>query len=197
MLRRGGRFYVDYEELLSNFRSATVAPGGLGRAIEGEWAWLYEESTQGERDLRATTIGTLTWLMDATHAPAPSEPDNRLIGVYGTSTSPTRPREKSRIAGFPFPKDVSSRRVHRGHAAGHSLGGPDEGYNLFHQNADVNVGGKWRSLERYCTAHPGTFFFMRAIYLDISDVPAALEYGVIKESGRLEVHHFENRVGNL
>lgn len=193
MLRAGGRFHVDYGELWASSSKAADDTSRFGRAIEGEWSWLYEGSTPGERDVRAVTMGTFTWLIDATHAPTLSDPDNRLIGVYGTSTSQAGPRKKSRIAGFPLPESLSSRRVHRGHAAGHSLGGPDEGYNLFVQTAAVNVGREWRNLERYCAAHPGTFFFVRAVYLDISDIPAALEFGVIRDGGVLDVHHFENR----
>lgn len=83
----------------------------LGRA-----ELFYEGSTPGERDVRAVTIGTFTWLIDATHESTLSDPDNRLIGVYGTSTSQAGPRKKSRIAGFPLPESLSSRRVHRGHA---------------------------------------------------------------------------------
>lgn len=156
-------------------------------------AGSMRDQPQATRDVRAVTIGTFTWLIDATHESTLSDPDNRLIGVYGTSTSQAGPRKKSRIAGFPLPESLSSRRVHRGHAAGHSLGGPDEGYNLFVQTAAVNVGREWRSLERYCAAHPGTFFFVRAVYLDISDIPAALEFGVIRDGVVLDVHYFENR----
>ncbi len=165
----------------------------FGRAIEGEWGWLYERQTRGIRDLRAITIGSFTWLWDATDAPQASEAENRLIGVYGTSVQPVRARDKNRIAGFPSPERRNRGRLHRGHAAGHSLGGPDEGYNLFSQNAAVNLGGEWRGLERYCATHPGTFMFTRAIYNDDSSMPAALEYGVIRQDGSLDIHQFDNR----
>lgn len=73
------------------------------------------------------------------------------------------------------------------------MGGPDEGFNLFGQNPEVNLGGEWRGLERYCAAHPGTFMFMRAIYSDDSSTPSTLEYGVIRTDGSLNVHVFDNR----
>lgn len=131
--------------------------------------------------------------MDAIAAPGTGEPDNRLIGVYQTSTTPRLDRDKSRIAGFPLPVSRRGRSVHRGHAVGHSLGGPDEGYNLFAQDAAVNVGREWRGLERYCAVHPGTSFFVRAIYADVSSIPAVVEFGLIRDDGRLDVHCFTNR----
>lgn len=191
-LAPGGAFYIDYEELLSS-SGESASTEAFGRAIEGEWGWLYEDQTRGVRDLRAITIGTFTWLWDATDSPPATEAENRLVGVYGTSASPAERRDKTRMAGFPLLNSEGPTRRHRGHAVGHSLGGPDEGYNLFGQKARVNLGGKWRELERYCAKHPGTFMFVRAIYADDSSTPAALEYGVIRTDGSLEVRLFDNR----
>lgn len=191
-LKPGGVLHIDYSELLA----AAGGPGSqdaFGRSIEGEWAWLYERETPGPRDLRATRIESFTWLIDATESPKEWEAENRLVGVYGTSVPPAGPRDRARIAGFPSPERHSSGRLHRGHAVGHSLGGPDEGYNLFGQNASVNLGREWRGLERYGAAHPGTFLFVRAVYIDISSMPAALEYGLIRQDGSLDVRQFDNR----
>jgi|BarGraNGADG00312_1021997.scaffolds.fasta_scaffold01806_3 DNA/RNA non-specific endonuclease len=190
-LAPGGVLHINYEQLLAA-SGESHSKEAFGRAIEGEWGWLYEDQTRGARDLRAITIGTFTWLWDATDSPPVSEAENRLVGVYGLSVSPAEPRDKTRMAGFPLLNREGSTR-HRGHAVGHSLGGPDEGYNLFGQRAQVNLGGKWRGLERYCARHPGTFMFVRAIYTDDSSTPAALEYGVIRVDGSLEVRQFDNR----
>lgn len=189
-LAPGGVLHIDYQELLTVSGSQTLK--AFGRAIEGEWGWWYEVQTCGIRDLRAVTIDSFTWLLDATDSPPKSEAENRLVGVYGKSVRPSKSRDKPRMAGFPLP-DGRNRSRHRGHAAGHSLGGPDEGFNLFGQKPEVNLGGEWRGLERYCTAHPGTFMFMRAIYSDDSSTPSALEYGVIRTDGSLNVHVFDNR----
>ncbi len=147
----GGRLYIDYEHLLAVARQEGPAEGGasltrFGRAIEAGWGWLYEQETRGTRDSRAFTVGTFTWLWDATRDIAPQEPENRIIGVYGTSVAPKAARDKSRMAGFPLGSSGAGRRVHRGHAIGHSVGGPDEGFNLFTQDASVNLGREWRSL---------------------------------------------------
>jgi hypothetical protein len=45
MLRAGGRFHVDYGELWASSSTAAGDASRFGRAIEGEWSWLYEGST--------------------------------------------------------------------------------------------------------------------------------------------------------
>lgn len=194
----GGRFHIDYELLLTCAREGEPSDASclkFGRAIEAEWGWHYERETLGARDVRAITIGTFTWLWDATMDIDPTGADNRMIGVYGTSVSPRVSRDKSRMAGFPLPPSGGAGRVHRGHAIGHSLGGPDEGYNLFTQDAVVNLGRGWRALERYCASHAGTFLFVRCVYADVSGVPSALEFGVLKPGSHLDVRRFTNTAG--
>lgn len=197
----GGLFNIDYGRLLMVSRQSGASCDGdlplaeFGRAIESEWGWLYERETPGPRDVRAFTIGTFTWLWDATMDIAATDPDNRMIGVYGTSVPPQATRDKSRMAGFPLNPSGGGSRVHRGHAIGHSLGGPDEGYNLFTQDAGVNLGREWRALERYCASRPGTFLFVRCVYSDISSIPSALEFGVLKQDSHLDVRYFTNTAG--
>ena len=162
----------------------------LGPALEDAWAQSYHAATQGERDVVAFTVGNFTWVWDATAADG--QADNRLIGVYGRSDPQGLPRDKGRIAGFPSPQHEHEVKVHRGHAAGHQLGGPDEGWNLFPQAADVNLGGRWKALEKYCKDNPGTFMFVRAVYSNDTDAPTALEYGIEDRSGQIAVEEFDN-----
>lgn len=189
-LQFGGRAYIDYVGLAELFHADHV---GFFNAVESEWASHYHRTTSGARDVRAVTIRELTWVMDATTDLARDEPDNRLIGVYGTSSHALGRRDKARMRGYPSPQRDSQLSTHRGHAAAHSMGGPDEGYNLFPQAATVNLGQGWREQERYCAVNPGTRFFVRAIYGDSSDVPASLEYGVIRAQGALDIRYFNNR----
>jgi hypothetical protein len=72
------------------------------------------------------------------------------------------------------------------------MGGPDEGFNLFGQEASVNLGARWRNLEKYCADHPGTFMFMRATYSNNTDQPTGLEYGVVREDGSIDIEYFDN-----
>lgn len=183
-----GHNSIDYERLRG--ADGGVDDGQFGSAIEDAWAQSYHEATDGRRDVVAFTVGSFTWLWDAT--PVEGEIANRLIGVYGRSDPQGLPRDQSRMQGFPSPQRDHSAKVDRGHGAGHSLGGPDEGWNLFPQVADVNRRGRWRELENYCASHPGTFMFMHAVYPNNSDEPAGLEYGVVERSGQLTVERFNN-----
>lgn len=190
-LEPGGRFFVDYESMRQWAAKCSEGNEQYGRALEGEWAWLYERGTPGPRELRSFQVSAFTYLWDTTVADAPAA-ESRLVGVYGISRSPTRRRNSSRMSGYPLQQPENAPKVHRGHGIGHSLGGPDEGYNLFVQAASVNLGGRWRELERYAAAYPGTFVFVRCVYADLSSTPAALEYGLIREDGRLVVRRFKN-----
>jgi hypothetical protein len=69
--------------------------------------------------------------------------------------------------------------------------------NVFVQRRDLNRGwsaeGKlYRSMEKFCLEHPGTFFFHRPFYNDCTSRPCALEFGVLKPSGELWVERFKN-----
>jgi hypothetical protein len=85
----------------------------------------------------------------------------------------------------------------KGHFIAHYLGGGTQ-LNLFAQRRDLNRGwsaeGKlYREMERYCFEHPGTLCFHRPIYLDDSSRPAALDFGLLRQDGRLWVARFDNR----
>jgi hypothetical protein len=179
---------IDYGRLPGAVGS--VDDGQFSPALEDAWAQSYHAATDGNRDVVAFTVGSFTWLWDAT--PVAGETENRLIGVYGRSDPQGLPRDQSRMRGFPSPQRDHQVKVDRGHGAGHSLGGPDEGWNLFSQVADVNRRGRWRELENYCSDNPGTFMFMRAVYSNNSDEPAKLEYGVVDQGGQLTVEQFNN-----
>lgn len=106
---------------------------------------------------------------------------------------PSRPRQVA-DGRVPLGTPNEGSRVYRGHAIGHSLGGPDEGLNLFAQDAGVNLGREWRSLERCCAWH-GTFLFVRCAYSVLSSVPSALEFSVLKAGDHLDVRLFPNAWG--
>lgn len=189
-LAPGGAAHIDYDSLPGKQSESVTA--AFEQAIEARWTQDYAARTRGERDIRAFSVGAFTWLWDATPSPGADEPDNRLIGVYGRSDPSDAARDESRIRGFPSPQRDNEQAVHRGHGAAHSIGGADEGFNLFGQSAAVNIGARWRSMEKYCADNPGTFMFMRAIYSDDSDQPSGLEYGVVQSDGTIHVEYFDN-----
>lgn len=186
----GGAFFVDYAALLGE--AGDPRDGGpIGELLEGEWSWLYRRAIAGGRDLRCFTVGSFAYLWDVTSAAEPV-PESRLMGLYGASQAPSRPRDASRMEGYPLRRREAGPTVHRGHGAGHSLGGPDEGYNLFAQSARVNLGKRWREMERYAASHLGTFLFVRCVYADAGATPSGLEYGLFREDCHLDVRRFRN-----
>ena len=95
-----------------------------------------------------------------------------------------------------FMSPARTTRYDRGHFIAHSLGGGLY-INIFPQPAVLNRGwsedGKlFRSMERYCKTHPGTYCFARALYAGQSAHPAVIEFGVLKVEGELWVNSFPN-----
>jgi hypothetical protein len=179
---------IDYGRLAG--ASSTIDDALYGPALEHAWTNAYITATAGEREILSFTVGTFTWVWDATAEEGRTE--NRLIGVYGRSDPQGLPRDKNRIAGFPSPQRHHAAPVHRGHAAGHQLGGPDEGWNFIPQMGSVNLGGRWKNLEKYCADNPGTFMFVHAVYSNDTDEPSGLEYGVMRQDGQLVIEEFDN-----
>jgi hypothetical protein len=99
------------------------------------------------------------------------------------------------------PRDASGQRwlrltrdtVHSydiGHFVPHGVGGPTR-INLFRQERRLNrgwseAGRTYRWLERYVAARPGTFYFVRPVYGDLSDTPRYLEWGALIEGAEVK-----------
>jgi len=157
-------------------------------------AWLddYLSHTPGDRDVVAIPLANgFEYLFDATVHPADDEADNRVLGGWGRSLALSAPRDRSRMAGYPSPQRDNPSAVDRGHLIAHSIGGGLD-LNLIPQIAAVNRKGRWRKLEAYCAANPGTFLFVHAVYDDLSDHPAELEFGIVV-GGQVRVERFANR----
>lgn len=119
-----------------------------------------------------------------------------MLGAWGRSKPPAKPRDASRMRGYPSPQRDSAAPVDRGHLIAHTIGGEYD-MNLIPQDAALNRGigdsnKRWRELERYCAAHPGTLLLVRAIYKDNTDRPAELEYCVVRDDGALRLERFVN-----
>lgn len=114
--------------------------------------------------------------------------EDRVVAVWGTSRyEPSKTRDKGRIKGFLA--DAWSRfhpGYDRGHFFAHTMGGGLD-INLFPQSAKINRGRDWREMETYCASNPGTFCFVRPIYMNNTWRPARLEYGIFKMETGLPV----------
>ena len=164
------------------------------------WIAGYRSTTSWAEQLLEIGQGALLFVFDA--APTlryggEDVGDDRVVAAWGRSQSPTRSRERARMAGFlPVPASWSGRRLDRGHLVAHTAGGGLD-LNLFPQSDHLNRGRSaegrlWRRMENYAASHPGTPLFVRPIYDGPSWQPAALDYGLLLP-GRLWTERFLNQ----
>jgi hypothetical protein len=143
-----------------------------------EWGAGYERDT-GNR-LHEIDLGPFTYTFDTTL--------ERLVSARGRSVPPTAPRDQARQRGHPRAPDGD----HKGHVIAHSIGGGMD-INIVAQKASVNLGGRWRQIEKLAAANPGTAVAVHLIYDDDSDRPAAFEYAVDDPEDGLRIERFDNR----
>jgi hypothetical protein len=146
--------------------------------VASEWAAAYEGGNGNE--LLEIELGAFTYTFDAVR--------KRLVCARGRSTAPTGPRDQSRQKGHPRAPEGD----HKGHVIAHGMGGGMD-INIVNQAAGVNLGRKWRGIERLAADNPGTSVAVHLIYEDDSDRPAAFEYGVDDPEQGFRIESFENR----
>ncbi|SRR6266508_375755 len=109
------------------------------------------------------------------------ETEDRVVAVWGTSRyQASDTRDQPRMKGFL--RNVWARNYgshDRGHFFAHTMGGGLD-INLFPQLGRINRTGLWREMETYCSSNPGTFCFVRPLYVDQTWRPRRLEYGIFK-----------------
>lgn len=163
--------------------------------------WMEEyESRVADSNIHQIDIGSHAFLFDFTSALGGGDlQEDRVVAAYGCSTAPADRRDASRMRGYLGPTAaIYGDGTDKGHFIAHSMGGDDlDTINWFPQERRLNRGWSeegrlYRSLEGYCSRAPGTFFFSRPIYQDLSVRPAFLEVGLLRQ-GALEVHLFDNR----
>jgi hypothetical protein len=172
-------------------------PGGRSPNIDA-WEAEYRRSTLGDREIvHVTTNNGITYLYDSTPVRSGQEAENRAVALWGRSAPPLGERDKKRMSGYPSPAGKSSEPLDRGHFLARIAGGGED-LNLFPQLRLLNQGrsaeGKlWRHMEKYLAANPGTDFFVRPIYSDITDFPVQVEFGIRFRDGIWRTHTFANR----
>lgn len=125
--------------------------------------------------------------------------EDRVIGVIGRSVPTPRSKKTATwLKGLVGPTEMRwGPQFDKGHFVAQTLGGGEQ-LNIFSQRRDLNRGrseaGKiFRRMEKYCFTHPGTLLFHRPIYLEEGARPAALDFGLLMEDGKLWVERFNNR----
>ena len=169
----------------------------VSEALVEQWLAAYRVSTSWRPEITEIDQGSLTFLFDA--APTFKQlgyGDDRVVAVWGLSSSPEHSRDRRRLAGFlPLPDRWSGGGLDRGHFVAHTAGGGLD-LNLFPQLSQLNrgrsaQGRRWREMERYAAQHPLTPLFVRPSYSDNSWRPATIDYGLVR-GGELWVERFDN-----
>jgi hypothetical protein len=154
----------------------------LAESLTDTWIADYRAATPGETDICEIQIGELTYVYDHVN--------ERVIGAHGHSVETHEPRDASRMAGHPSYNHEGVPATDRGHIISHKAGGGTD-INLLAQDHKLNIGGEWRSLERYAANNPGTFMAVQMHYDGASQRPSAFTFG-LERDGAFESHDFHN-----
>ena len=201
---------VDYQSIVSARTSADLKDviNFLSDELPFVWSDSYKRLTPHQPSIDSIHIEGFEYLFDHSSElvakgiiKKQEAVENRLVAVHGRSRPTRRKRHDSILRRQPLgPVEVVEpnhrSRYDRGHFIAHSLGG-DLHINVFPQSAEINRGwsgrGKvFRSMERYCSERPGTYFFSRPFYVGLSAHPYMIEYGVLRDDGKLWVNLFPN-----
>jgi hypothetical protein len=125
----------------------------------------------------------------------------RLVAVSGRSVFQEKARDDFRLKGWVGATETAfGHEWDKGHFIAHSMGGAVDRaeVNVFVQLRALNrgwsaEGKRFREMEAYCEANPGTFCFNRPIYDDQTARPAFFEFGLLKRDDRLWMERFQNR----
>lgn len=184
--------HIDYAQIVDRAGSIDDAIADL----EDVWADAYRV-VNPDAKLYTIELESVTYLFD--HVESDDDGDSiaelrasRVVAAWGVSSTPSAPRDTSRMRGHPRPGRQDD---DRGHLVALASGG---GYdiNLIPQDARLNrgrtpEGKRFRAMERFCAANPGTPFFIRPVYADDSDRPAEIEFGILKAEGP-DIARFRN-----
>ena len=204
---------VDYSAILK----AMAGQSSLGKAAfwdELSTAWISAYKQQANRKTNITEMwfngfGALVDLEGSDHGdgrgPQPPGVFPRTICAYGTSKPPTRSRgtDDQRLRGMePTAPELNTGRD-KGHFIAHSIGGSIVAAetNAFSQRRDLNrgwspEGKRFRMMEQFASANPGTQIFHRPIYIGETDIPEYLEVGIIRPDLTVWIDTFDNGVTN-
>lgn len=202
-------YRVDYQALLVRAVPATLEGVCAYLSEELPYAWMeaYARMTPRQTNISRIQLGTFEYVFDdlATleaigEITVSMTAESRLVGVLGRSAPRPRARDDARLRGFlGRTETLFGTKWDKGHYMAHELGGAVDGMelNVFVQRRDLNRGwsadGKvYRSMERYCQLHAGTFCFARPIYGDETARPNLLEFGILESTAEFWIELFDN-----
>jgi hypothetical protein len=207
---RSSVWKIDYASFLNKVigDSGRTPAELLAEELPHIWRDRYVQIVPRETNIVRFTCSTFEYIYDdyasleATGAVTPSPViEARLVAVSGLSSPQKGARDDYRLRGWVGATEKTFGRAwDKGHYIAHSIGGAvDQAeVNVFVQRRDLNrgwseEGKRYREMETYCEANPGTFCFSRPIYFDQSAKPAFAEFGLLKHGRELWIECFDNR----
>lgn len=201
---------IDYDAILAEIPALTYHERvrHLLDHAPKRWTAAYRAATLHPSDLHTVSHNGFHYLFDCfpmftpefvADAGNPIEP--RMVVAYGVSSPNAGARDDYRLRGWVGATETFfGKEWDKGHFIAHSMGGAVDlvELNVFLHLRSLNRGwsdqGKiFRSMEKACSHHAGTFCFHRALYDDSSNRPAHLEFGLLRQDGTLWVEQFDNR----
>ena len=208
-LRPFAGFSLDYQAILQQARGTleeTII--ALAAELPRLWRDAYVRTSNRETSMVRILDGSFEYLYDnysylEVSGTVPYSPtmEDRVVAVCGRSAPIPKRRDDYRLRGWVGPTEkMYSARFDKGHYIAHSIGGAVDRseMNVFVQRRDLNrgwspEGKRYRTMEKYCVCHPGTFCFTHPLYEDQTSIPSFIEFGVLKNCEELWVECFDNR----
>lgn len=202
---------IDYEQIVKALGASTydTLAQHLSDILPERWCKAYDAAALHQTNVIYLFEGSFEYFFDFSTELVRrkaltelSSAEDRVVVAHGRSPQSCQRRPRSaRIRGVPrgaaqVVSKLGGASYDRGHFISHAIGG-SLNVNIFAQLTALNRGrsreGKmFRSMERYCLSHPGTYCFVRPSYAGLSAHPAVLEVGVLREDCSLWVESFQN-----
>ncbi|HEX3025516.1 MAG TPA: hypothetical protein VHP12_09910 [Chitinophagaceae bacterium] len=201
---------LDYQQIVANYgvKSRDQLNSVFMDEIAYTWVDMYKENGYGlYGEITSQRFHDFSFVFDFTERSlsddiiASNLPDSRVVGVYGMSHTKVDLGNRKMMRKYLGKSSQAFKHFgehyDKGHFIAHYSGGPID-INLFPQKREVNrgwsiEGKKYRAMEKYAAANPGTFIFSRPIYKDFSCCPYEIEFGYCDADFSFVVDVFPNK----
>ncbi len=199
----------NYEQLISNksFADSKELYSFFWDEVSTYWPREYVKTFPKHGEITLQNFQGFSFLIDHIWPEVEEKdiakelPETRVISFFGISNKNVVKENiyRRRVGWGPIRGNyaIYGGDYDKGHFIAHGFGGPVD-VNIFPQRRDVNrgwseEGKRYRKMEKYVAANPGTLVFSRPIFKDLTDCPYSLEYGYFDTGLKLHVDTFPNR----
>ena len=183
--------------------------GSLIEDLPNEWTYKYRKFKSKfdvPNDIVQMQLNTFSYIYDFEHNIRKTKNGSvllepRVIVAFGKTNPQKVRRDDSRLKGWGGQtQEIFGNEWDKGHFIANSMGGRVDHHeiNVFQQLRTLNRGwsneGKlFRKMEKYCSNNKDIFCWHRPFYLDLSDIPNYLEFGILLPDCTVWIEIFNNR----